>query len=121
LLDAKNELSAAGRRCAVGLAIETIEAWLLADDNALRQALNNPTIVRQPDPESLDAKGPDNDRHPKHRLRQLIDQSVVGLVPATDYSTHYARIAELADLNIVSIRCPRGFEPFTRQISDGIV
>jgi hypothetical protein len=47
----RDELQKANKPCAVGVAIEMIEAWLLADEKALCGALGDPDIERQPDPE----------------------------------------------------------------------
>ena len=42
----RDELRVNNKLCAVGIAIEMIEAWLLADEKALRGALGDPSIER---------------------------------------------------------------------------
>ncbi|MBM4397859.1 MAG: DUF4276 family protein, partial [Deltaproteobacteria bacterium] len=54
---------------ALGVAIETMEAWLLADQRALSEAIGS-KVRLQPSPENLcGEKG--SDRHPKTRLDRL--------------------------------------------------
>jgi hypothetical protein len=84
----------------VGIAIETIEAWLLADESAMSRAIGV-SIPRQPDPETLDgAKG--TPRHPKVVLAACLAQARVKEMRSADIKR---RIAEEADLQILEARC----------------
>lgn len=118
LNEARHKLAARSVKCAVGMAIETIEAWLLADDNALRVALRDNSIGRQTEPESLNSLRSNNDRNPKYVLRLLVDRSPDGPMQANDCPTVYARIANAADPAVIAKRCPKGFQPFVKQVAD---
>jgi hypothetical protein len=88
---------------ALGVAIRTFDAWMLADEVALSRALAC-EIPRQKDPESL--------RDPKRVCRNLLDESG-GPMSQADL---YAAIADFADLDLVAQRCPRGFAPLRERI-----
>lgn len=103
--------------CAVGVAIETIEAWLLADEQALREGLENPAISRQKDPESLTSRDETSANSPKGCLNQLIDESQEGAA-SSDYPELYAAIARAIDLDVLIKRCPEGFVPFAAQVKE---
>ncbi len=88
---------------ALGVAIRTFDAWMLADERALSQCLGR-EISRQKDPEGI--------RDPKHVCRQLLDGSGNPISQAE----FYAATANAADLNILAERCPRGFAPFAAHV-----
>ena len=110
LADAQAHLKLTPLPRALGVAIMTFDAWMLADESALSAVLGH-HVDRQPDPETMrDAKGTCN------RLRDQ-SESTVGL-------THlYSEIANKVDLSTLAERCPRGFGPFAerlRQMARGI-
>jgi Domain of unknown function (DUF4276) len=113
----RNELRQENKTCAVGLAIETIEAWLLADENALRSALGAPAIQRQPDPETLAGHDNDSEQHPKGRLQRLIAQTQSHGIPC-DFTAHYANIARNLATQVLEKRCSEGFRPFAFQVRE---
>ncbi len=88
---------------ALGVAIRTFDAWMVADERALSQCLGR-EIPRQKDPEGI--------RDPKHVCRQLLDGSGNPMSQAE----LYAATANSADLNILAERCPRGFAPFAAHL-----
>jgi hypothetical protein len=118
LNDGREELSRAGKACAVGMTIEELEAWLLADEKALRIALEDESIQRQPDPEKLSARDEKNDRNPKGRLERLMVAALEGEIPQSDFPEHYAAIAREIDLAVLDQRCPEGFGPFAQQVRE---
>lgn len=87
---------------ALGVAIRTFDAWMLADEAALTVVLGNP-IDRQPDPERI--------KDPKQRCAELRDASDCGLGMAA----MYAAIATQADHEVMEVRCPRGFVSFAKR------
>jgi hypothetical protein len=96
---------------AVGVAIETIEAWLLADEGAMTEVIGV-NIARQPDPETLDgAKG--TPRHPKAVLEACMTPAKARGLRAADIKR---RIAEAADLKVVEARCSAGFGRFAQEV-----
>ncbi len=109
----REELQKANKPCAVGLAIEEIEAWLLADEKALRTALNDPNIQRQPDPESL--KG---HKESKVRLQLLIDQNQANQATPDGLVGLCAEIARASEIKALETRCPDGFKPFAAQVRE---
>jgi hypothetical protein len=90
---------------AIGVAIETMEAWLLADERALSECLGR-AVDKQPSPEKLSGKK-GTPEHPKTRLNTLIDG---------DDGKLKQRIAEQVDLPTIERRCPKGFKPFADEI-----
>lgn len=94
---------AEGRLCAMGTAIHSIEAWLLADQQAFSLAFDCPTPNMTPDPESI--------KNPKSLLRDRLEH-----VERDDYSRCYAKLARHLDLAVVRRRCPDGFQPFQSEV-----
>ncbi len=93
-----------------------IEAWLLADEKALRRALGDPTLERQPDPENLTAHDRDADDHSKGRLERLMIRALCREIPHSDFPAHYADIARELAISVLEERCPAGFRPFAEQV-----
>lgn len=89
---------------ACGLAIQTFDAWMLADETAIGQALGE-TVDRQPDPEKLPS--------PKADFRRLHDGSTCEERPRDVY----ANIAHCVNLEVLTHRCPRGFAPFRERLA----
>lgn len=88
---------------ALGIAVETFDAWALADEVALSSVLSQ-SIQRQPDPESL--------RDAKTTCDDLIAKSDCGL----GRSEVYARVASVVDLSVLAVRCPKGFGVFADRL-----
>ena len=97
-------------KAAIGVAIETVEAWLLADVLALNEALAlDPPAGQTETPEGLDGAA-SSPRHPKTVLRDLIARSPVkGTSPLE-------AIARRARLEVLGDRCPKGFAGFARDV-----
>lgn len=114
MIDGRDEASRElGIDGAVGLAIEKIEAWLLADEEALRKATGDKSIQRQRAPESLASPDKRCENNAKYRLQQLISNAH----PADPtFSKVYADIASAADLVTLAERCPKGFAPFADDV-----
>ena len=114
----RETLRQAKKPCAVGVAIEMIEAWLLADEIALRTALEEPTIQRQPDPEGLDSRDEQSDNNPKGRLERLMKKAIGREIPRSEFPDRYADIAQAVDIQVLENRCSKGFQPFAMQIRE---
>lgn len=100
---------------AIGVAIETIEAWILADERAISIALGETCqIERGPNPETLNGKRGE-DRHPKMVLRQLLKEHA----PQDTFISHHEFIrawTKSVRLGVLRDRCPKGFEPFEKSV-----
>ena len=108
--EAEKKGEALAQHTAIGLAIETVEAWLLADEQALTRALNlNPPQQQLPAPEELDG-APGSDKHPKAVFLSIVARTEVA--PSDAYDS----VAELARLDHVERRCPLGFARFADQL-----
>jgi hypothetical protein len=107
-----------GKPCAVGMAIEEIEAWLLADEKALRSALGDDSIQRQPDPEGLSSRDEQSDQNPKRRLARLMEQALGSAVSRSEVPDYFSRIAQDSDIQQLETRCPEGFCPFAAQVRE---
>ncbi|MCG8509948.1 MAG: DUF4276 family protein [Rhodospirillales bacterium] len=90
---------------ACGVAIQTFDAWFLADEQALSQVLDQ-RVLRQP--------GPEVNRNPKADCDRLWSESTG--VSFAGRSALYAALAKLANIEILNQRCPRGFKPFADRV-----
>ncbi|MEO7329190.1 MAG: DUF4276 family protein [Minicystis sp.] len=107
---AEQQGEALAERTAIGVAIETVEAWLLADEQALNQALRlAPPVGALPAPEGLDGRAK-TERHPKVVLRKLIEQQRSGV------DAPYDEIAERVQLEVLEQRCSGGFATFAEEV-----
>ena len=88
---------------ALGVAIRTFDAWMLADERSLTAVLGS-EIPRQKDPESI--------RDPKAVSRELLSNSI------TDCSLTemYAAVARGLDVATLESRCPQGFALFAERL-----
>jgi hypothetical protein len=89
-------------RRAVGLAIRSFDAWMLADERALSDALGR-TVLRFAAPEQI--------RDPKSDCETLCATSSVG-----GASVFYAAVAAKLDFAQLCERCPKGFGTFARRL-----
>lgn len=88
---------------AVGIAVRTFDAWMLADEQAISRAIGK-TIQRQPDPETIaDAK----QRCRQLRLEHDLDPDLTGM---------YEIIAQNASIDAMERRCPKGFAIFAARV-----
>ena len=90
-------------RRALGVAIRMFDAWILADETALSEALNRP-IKRQADPEEI--------KNPKENCKRLLEGSDV----AISQSDLYRSVCRIARIEVLQERCPRGFRPFAERL-----
>jgi hypothetical protein len=98
---------------AVGVAVETIEAWLLADEMALCDVLGLPNPSEpMPSPETWCGK-PGTPDHPKSVLGEYLSQAADGVVSFRDRAI---AIAERANLDVVAARRPQGFARFREDV-----
>lgn len=81
---------------AFGCAVESFDAWFLADEKALSKVLQS-IVPTQPNPES--------ERDPKSNIKRLRDEANSSL----SLSECYRKVAEVVDLECLSSRCPKGF------------
>jgi Domain of unknown function (DUF4276) len=88
---------------ALGIAIHSFDAWILADEKALSTVLKC-VVERQPSPES--------DCDPKHSCALLLAQGAVVMQPRK----FYAEVAERIDLQCLCDRCPNGFGAFAARL-----
>jgi hypothetical protein len=91
-------------RRALGVAIRTFDAWMLADERAL-SALSGCDVPRQRDPEGLS--------DPKLVCRKLREGGECSDVSTSEF---YAHLAEHLELSWLEQRCPKGFRPFAERV-----
>ena len=90
-------------RRAMGVAIRTFDAWMVADEKALSEALNA-VVQTQPNPEEMaDAKAICRGFCDEHGY----ESGLTGL---------YAAMAEKARLEVLEERCGDGFGVFARRV-----
>jgi hypothetical protein len=92
-----------GIRRALGTAIRSFDAWMLADERALSSVLGINVPV-QPSPE--------DHAHPKVACAELFNHSTCGLSPRE----LYAKLAEVIDLPRLEKRCPKGYGVFAARL-----
>ena len=102
-LTAAQESTVVEFRRALGIAIRTFDAWMLADECALSAVLGR-AIGRQPAPEEIS--------NPKEVCVELRDQSKAYMTQ----SEMYGKLAEVIELRVAQERCPRGFAPFAARV-----
>lgn len=90
---------------AVGVAIRTFDAWMLADEVALSQALRK-TVPTQ--------RAPENNPKPKEACERLRDAHA----PNLGLAEMYASVAARVRVDVVAKRCPRGFAPFAKRVRE---
>ena len=88
---------------AMGVAIRTFDAWMLADEKALTEVLGY-NVNRQPDPETV--------ANPKQVCADLLADSDNGI----SQSEMYARISCNINTDILCDRCQSGFKPFATHV-----
>jgi hypothetical protein len=95
-----------GFNCLTIVPKETIEGWLLADQNAYPKIPANPALPGKPEELWGDSHNP-HSNHPKSYLVQLLKQFHLEKNRGA-----YARIAENSDIQTLRRRCPVSFERF---------
>ncbi len=100
--DAQDYRDVAIRR-ALGVAIRTFDAWILADEKALSAVLEC-NVDRQRNPEAI--------ADPKSICRILHDESGA----TARVSQMYSAVAAAADVAALAKRCPKGFAPFADRV-----
>lgn len=88
---------------AMGVAIRTFDAWMLADEGALTRVLGR-AVDRQPEPETI--------RDPKGMCEALL----AGSPNQMAQSEMYAGVAREIDIGVLSSRCQEGFGPFAGHV-----
>ena len=88
---------------AMGVAIRTFDAWMLADEQALTKVLGYKTN-KQPDPETI--------RNPKQVCETLLTRSQEGM----SQSQMYERVSREINIDILCDRCQSGFRPFATRV-----
>jgi len=88
---------------AMGVAIRTFDAWMLADETTLTTVLGC-AIARQADPETI--------RDPKQICAALLANSQNQMTQ----SEMYARIMAQVNIAVLDLRCQSGFRPFAHRI-----
>jgi len=99
---------------AIGVAVETIEAWLLADEVALCDVLGMPH-PKEPmgSPEKLDG-APGEHTHPKYVLNQRLRRDTT---LGRSFLDQVGAIAARMDLDVVARQCPEGFGRFRDDVT----
>ena len=92
-------------RRALGVAVRSFDAWMLADEQALTTALGY-TVSRQSEPEAI--------RNPKELCARLLQKSAKTLTQTEMYEA----VAKAADTDTLQERCPHGFAPFARRVRE---
>ncbi len=102
-VDAAQASTLASIQRALGVAVESFEAWMLADQVALSKVFGS-TVQRLSEPEST--------ANPKAAFRRLFQATQ----REGSISEHYAEICSVVDLVELKNRCPRGFAPFAERV-----
>ena len=101
--------------CAVGCAVETFDAWMIADGKATGLA-GGDSSKSHPEPEKLHGKRDTSRDHPKNRAAEILGVSVKN-IPASKYAT----VALHVDLELLDKACPKGFKPFAAEVRKKIL
>ena len=93
-------------RCAVGVAVETFDAWMICDPNAVK-AMGGDKSHCHPQPERLqgtEASG----NHPKSHAKRCF--------PGMGLTDAYCLVATKIDLDHLKKQCPQGFGAFEKEV-----
>jgi hypothetical protein len=99
-------LSKKGFNCLTIVPKETIESWLLADENAYPSIPKNPALPGDPEERWGDSHDPLSN-HPKPYLSRVLEQFHL-----ENNRDTYAQLAENSDIKTVERRCPVSFGRF---------
>jgi hypothetical protein len=88
---------------ALGVAIRSFDAWILADEKALSRVLRFQVSCQ---------KAPEEIRDPKAVCRQLLQEGG-DILPQREL---YADTLRLVAIELLEQRCPRGFAPFAQRM-----
>jgi hypothetical protein len=86
---------------AIGLAVKTFDAWMLADEKAISIAIGR-TVQTQ--------KSPEEHKSPKAQMETIIAN-------CDGMSEVYLRIVKEAKIDTLCTRCPKGFRPFHDRVA----
>ncbi|HUT01979.1 MAG TPA: hypothetical protein VM031_05965 [Phycisphaerae bacterium] len=112
LQEARDQLQHQGfPPCAIGMAVEAFDAWMIADGNAVKAAGGNPAKTHR-SPENLDKKE-GTGGHPKDLAMQVFGGR-------DRVAEKYAVVAANADLALLERTCPKGFAPFAEEVREWI-
>jgi hypothetical protein len=92
---------------ALGLAIETFDAWMIADPDAIEKAGGDKNH-HHANPEALDKKE-GTGQHPKDIAALIFDSG-------KRLDKEYQKIARFIDLGLLKNRCQKGFESFANDV-----
>jgi len=88
---------------ALGVAVRSFDAWMLADERALSRVLAA-SVPRQPEIEEI--------RTPKETCTTLLEESDKSI----SLTELYAAVSREAKLSVLIGRCPTGFAPFAERV-----
>ena len=88
---------------ALGVAVKSFDAWMLADETALSNVLGCPINTQ---------KAPETIADPKRQCETLRDQSPASI----DLTDMYRDIAQSTDIDKLKKRCPAGFKSFAERV-----
>lgn len=107
---ADSDGQALAKKTVIGVAVETVDAWLLADETAINAALDpHPPAIPAPSPEQLSGAAR-SEKHPKTQLRLLLARG------RREVAWPYDAIAERVRLDVLEARCPVGFAAFAADV-----
>jgi hypothetical protein len=89
--------------CAVGVAVEAFDAWMICDQVAIKEAGGDPDKF---------TSGPEDVKKPKKKAAEIF-----GCPPnGTGLGQYYPAVAEKADLDNLRKCCPKGFGAFAEDV-----
>lgn len=88
--------------CAVGTPVETFDTWMIVDSEAIEKAGGD---------KSKACHSPETLEHPKDRADEIF--CTVG---GTGLGPKYQIVAQYADLELLTSKCPQGFAPFAADV-----
>ena len=101
-------------RCVIGLAVEMLEAWLLADPEAWRKVF--PKIKNIPLPKKPELKWgkKESANHPKRLLQAAFE--ACNIANSNESASYRVQLAEEMDLARLAEICPQGFGALASEI-----
>jgi len=104
-----------GFNCLAVVPKETIESWLLSDENAYPLKPSNPKLPLNPE-DLWGQRNDSNSNHPKNIFSKVLKQ--FNLIDNRDT---YAQIAEKINIEILENRCPISFGQFIKDTQELLI
>ncbi|MBT9588254.1 DUF4276 family protein [bacterium] len=101
-------------RCVIGLAVEMLEAWLLADPQAWKTVFPKSKDIPLPKKPELSWGKMESNKHPKRQLQAAFE--ACNVTDSREAAAYRVQLARAIDLGRLAKVCPAGFGALANEI-----